>query len=360
MKKCSIAIVALTCIMALFLQGCTFLTDIGENLGIDMQRDLSAVEVYVKCAPSVVEITAKNSVSKKTGTGFFIDAQGTVVTNYHVIESCTDVQISLYNGQIYRVDCVLGYDAARDIAILDTSCTESVPLEFGTEEAYTGQPVYTLGSSLGLTGTFSDGMVSTGKRLLNDKQFIQITAPISPGNSGGPLLDTKGRVIGVNTACMVDGQNLNFAVPIGDVSKVATDENTEFEDLFTRKSSGSSRVKLLRSWSFGWSEDEECYILSFELCDQTGNTLNMGGTVDIEIVNDKGTTVYKKTLTFFASDHIAVQTSFDEKKLAAIRIPYGDISVGATYDGAVSFTVSGTGFSFDTAMARAGDLPSSY
>ena len=355
MKKLSVAWIALLCVMALCLQGCTFLTD----LGIDLPIELSASEVYNKCARSVVEITAKNSISKKTGTGFFCDTEGTVVTNYHVIEGCTDVQISLYNGQIYVVNCVLGYDAARDIAILDTNCTGSLPLEFGAEDAYTGQTVYTLGSSLGLTGTFSNGIVSCAKRILGDKQFIQVTAPISPGNSGGPLLDSKGRVIGVNTACMIDGQNLNFAVPIGDVSKVTTDAEAELDDMFTRKSTGSSQVKLLRSWSFGWSDDTENYVLSFELCDGMGNNLNMSGTVEIQIVNDNGKTVYQKTVSFSAKDAVKVNTSVGEKRLATVYISSGDITAGDTFYGTVSFRVSGTGYSFDVATVRASDLPSS-
>ena len=357
MKKTAMQLIALICVCALFLQGCTFLEDIGTDLGIALQGELSAAEVFNKCAPSVVEITAKNAVSKKTGTGFFCDSEGTVVTNYPVIEGCTDIKISLYNGQIYWVDSVLGYDAVRDIAILDTRCEISEPLAFGTEEAYTGQTVYAFGSSLGLTGTFSDGIVSCAKRKLNDKLYIQTTAPISPGNSGGPLLDTKGRVIGINTACMVDGQNLNFAVPIGDVSKVSTDTPSDLDDMFTRTSQNTGKVKLLRCWTFGWSEEKERYVLSFELCDQNGNNLTAAGTVEIEIVNDEGHTVYKRTLSFAASDHTAVQLSMGERKLMTVAIPESDIAVGSTYDGTVFFTISGVGYAFDTATTRASDLP---
>ncbi len=357
MKRYTLVFAALLCVMALFLQGCTFLSDIGEDLGIDLQGDLSAVEVFVKCAPSVVEITAKNAVSKKTGTGFFYDSEGTVITNYHVIEGCTDIQISLYNGQIYWVDSVLGYDAVRDIAILDTRCEVSEPLAFGTQDAYTGQTVYTLGSSLGLTGTFSDGMVSCAKRNLNNKLYIQTTAPISPGNSGGPLLDTKGKVIGINTACLVDGQNLNFAVPIGDVSKISTDTPSDLDDMFTRTSGDIGRVKLLRCWTFSWSEEKERYILSFELCDQNGNNLTAAGTVAIEIVNDEGDNVYTRTLNFTASDHATVQLSLEERKLMTVSIPESDIALGSTYEGTVFFRVYGAGYSFDEATVRASDLP---
>lgn len=353
MRKYSVALVALLCVMALFLQGCSFLSE----LGVDISPALSASEVYNKCAPSVVEITAKNAVSRKTGTGFFYDSEGTVITNYHVIEGCTDIQISLYNGQIYWVNSVLGYDAVRDIAILDTRCETSEPLEFGTEDAYTGQTVYALGSSLGLTGTFSDGIVSCAKRNLNNKLYIQTTAPLSPGNSGGPLLDTKGKVIGINTACMVDGQNLNFAVPIGDVSKISTDTPSDLNDMFTRTSEDIGKVKLLRCWAFSWSEEKECYILSFELCDQNGNNLTAAGLTAIEIVNDEGDIVYARTLSFTASDHTNVQLRQEERKLMTVSVPESDIALGSTYDGTVSFRVYGVGYSFCEATVRAGDLP---
>lgn len=353
MRKYSIVLVALLCVCALFLQGCSLLSE----MGIDIVPELSANAVYNKCTPSVVEITAKNAVSKKTGTGFFCDDKGTVVTNYHVIEGCTDIQISLYNGQLYYVDSVLGYDAVRDIAILDTRCEVSEPLTFGTEDAYTGQTVYAFGSSLGLTGTFSNGIVSCAKRNLNNKLYIQTTAPISPGNSGGPLLDAKGNVIGINTSCMIDGQNLNFAVPIGDVSKISTDTPADLEDLFTRSSKDIGRVKMLRCWTFTWSEEKECYALSFELCDQNGNNLTAAGAVAIEIVNDEGDIVYARTLNFSASDYTTVQLSLEERKLMTVYISESDIATGSTYDGTVSFKVYGLGYSFDVATARASDLP---
>lgn len=353
MKKYSIALVALICVCALFLQGCSFLSDVG----LDFSSELSANEVFHKCAPSVVEITAKNAVSKKTGTGFFYDNAGTVITNYHVIEGCTDIQISLYNGQIYWVDSVLGYDAVRDIAILDTRCEVSEPLTFGTDEVYTGQTVYTLGSSLGLAGTFSGGMVSCAKRSLNNKMYIQTTAPISPGNSGGPLLDTKGQVIGINTACMIDGQNLNFAVPIGDVSEISTNKPAELAELFTRTSKDVSKVKLLRCWAFNWSEEEKCYILNFELCDQNGNNLTAAGVVTVEIVDDEGNLVCAKTLSFKNTDYTTVKLTLGDRKLMTVSIPEEDVAVGSTYDGTVSFRVYGTGYAFDVATVRTNNLP---
>jgi len=356
MRKCTLVLVALLCVGALFLQGCTLFSEIGAELGIDMSADA----VYNKCAQSVVEITAKSTAYKKTGTGFFYDNEGTVITNYHVIEGCTDVQIQLLNGKIYIVDCVLGYDAKRDIAVLATKCTNSVPLEFGKDAVYTGQKIYTIGSSLGLTSTFSDGMVSCAKRLLNDKTYIQISAPISPGNSGGPLLDAKGRVIGINSASMLEGQNLNFAIPIDDFHNVSLEKKEDLTELFTRYSSGVGSAKRLRSWAFTWTEENAGYDLTFELCDERGNNVTVPGSVVIEIVNDSGETVYKSTASFGSSDYITIETSVGEKKLVSIHIPDADIAYGRNPQGTVSFRVSGVGYSFDEATVRVVNLPSNY
>lgn len=357
MKRRILIFVALLCVSALFLQGCDFLS----QLGIEIGAELSANAVYSMCAKSVVEIHASNSAFGKTGTGFFSDAEGTVITNYHVIEGCTDVQIMLYDGTEYPVTQVLGYDAVRDIAILDTDYTEATPLTFGSgREVYTGQKVYTIGSSLGLTSTFSEGIVSCAIRILNDERYIQVTAPISPGNSGGPLLDTTGTVIGINSACMVDGQNLNFAIPIGDVDKVNTEKAEALEALFTRKSNGLSSVKVLQSWGFEWSTEQEKYALYFELSDQSGNYLTESGSVDVEIVNDAGEVLYEKTLSFTAKDIITIEKKNIERKLSVVYISEEDITEGKTPNGTVTFRVRGVGYYFEAAPVRAYNLPVDY
>ena len=96
------------------------------------------------------EIHANSSNKESTGTGFFLDNQGTVVTNYHVIEGCDSVNIQLYNGKTYVADKVLGHSKNKDIAILSTKCTTSVPLQIRKSNVKTGETVYAIGSSLGL------------------------------------------------------------------------------------------------------------------------------------------------------------------------------------------------------------------
>ncbi len=185
-------------------------------------KKLSSREVYNLASVSTVNITAYVSDSfYYIGTGFFDDENGTVITNYHVIDGTVGAYITTSDGVDYEVTEVLGYDADRDIAILATEMKNSIPLVKREEPAVTGETVYALGSSLGLSGTFSDGIVSSANRKDGDYFYIQYTAAISHGNSGGPLLDEMGHVIGIVCSYYEDGQNLNLAIPIADVYNVS-------------------------------------------------------------------------------------------------------------------------------------------
>ena len=182
-----------------------------------------AERVYEIAQPSTVNITAIVSESYYyQGTGFFDDDHGTVITNYHVIDGSISGYITTSDGQEYDILEVIGYDADLDIAILSTAMKNSIPLEKRATAVRTGETVYALGSSLGLAGTFSDGIVSTARREDGAGHvYIQHTAAISHGNSGGPLLDAYGRVIGINCAYFENGQNLNLAIPIAELNRVS-------------------------------------------------------------------------------------------------------------------------------------------
>lgn len=176
-------------------------------------RKLSAEEIFNLIAPSTVEINAIGDTFESTGTGSFIDNNGTVVTNYHVIESCHTINIKTQDGKTYNVESVLGFDKDRDLAIIKADCQNESFITLKTDGVKTGENVYTLGSSLGLTGTFSEGIISSASREIGGFDFIQTTAPISSGNSGGPLVDEYGKVIGITTGAFTEGQNLNLAIP---------------------------------------------------------------------------------------------------------------------------------------------------
>jgi S1-C subfamily serine protease len=152
------------------------------------------------------------------GSGFVV-ASGQVVTNAHVIAGASRLLVRPIGvSQTHAVSSLLQVDEGADLALLqvDDLASPVLPLASGDAPSV-GDTVYAVGSPLGLDGTFSQGIVS-GYRTVGDLSLMQLTAPISPGSSGGPVLDATGRVIGVAIGTFAEGQNLNFAVPITSLS----------------------------------------------------------------------------------------------------------------------------------------------
>ncbi|MFT4145740.1 MAG: trypsin-like peptidase domain-containing protein [Mobilitalea sp.] len=173
-------------------------------------KELSANKINNKYAPLTVEIQVSTYDGDYVGSGFFLYS-GVIMTNYHVIEGAHDIKVITYNKTEYKVEKILGYDEKLDLAILTIDAvTDHIPLcKDGIE---VGEDVYTLGSPRGLTGSLSNGIVSSYPRDIDGVNYVQITAPVSGGNSGGPLLNAYGELIGINTFIILDSQNLNFAV----------------------------------------------------------------------------------------------------------------------------------------------------
>ncbi len=155
-------------------------------------------------------------------TGFFITADGVLVTNYHVIKSASSITVKNGNEN-YSVTAVLGYDSAKDIAILKTTA-QNVKYATVNNSYNIGDDIYTIGNPKGMVNTFAHGNISFADRIIAEKnngvEYIQITAPVSRGSSGGPLLDNKGNVIGVVSMTHDSAQNLNFAVPCAEIKKI--------------------------------------------------------------------------------------------------------------------------------------------
>ena len=179
------------------------------------QKDFSSV--YKKVAPSVVEIDVLDREGKlKRGTGFFIREDGLLVTSYHVTEGSVKTEVKLSNGEIMPSERIVAEDREGDLVLLKLLAKgRSFPtLKVSDTKIEAGQPVLVIGSPLGLEGTILDGIISEIREIPNVGKIIQITAPISPGSSGSPVLNTEGEAIGVATAYLREGQNLNFAIPV--------------------------------------------------------------------------------------------------------------------------------------------------
>jgi S1-C subfamily serine protease len=175
-------------------------------------RALTAREIATRSFPSVVLLSMSDANGQpiSLGSGFFV-GYDIVATNAHVIEGArSGLAKRISQTATMRVLDIAGIDAARDIALLRVE--GQGPALALTDSASVGETVYAIGNPEGLEGTFSQGIVS-GIRAVGDYRFLQITAPISPGSSGGPVLNERGEAIGVATATYRGGQNLNFALP---------------------------------------------------------------------------------------------------------------------------------------------------
>ena len=156
------------------------------------------------------------------GSGFLISKDGHVVTNYHVIKSGSSAVIKLPDGAFFAVDGVLASDKDRDVAIIKAHGNDFRTLTLGdSDRLQVGEEVVAIGNPLSLESTVSNGIVSAIRTVEDEGgKFLQITAPISPGSSGGPLFNMAGEVVGITTSHLVGGQNLNFAIPINDVKPI--------------------------------------------------------------------------------------------------------------------------------------------
>ena len=163
------------------------------NMKRPKSKKLTAEEIYDKCSSSTVQV----NTDKSLGSGFFIDS-GKVVTNYHVIDGASAINVQLQNGDTYDVDYILGYSKDLDIAILSIP-VDTNKLVINYYETKVGETVYAIGSPLGFTDTFTDGIVSNVSRHSDNVEYVQTNAAITNGNSGGPLINSYGEVIGINS-----------------------------------------------------------------------------------------------------------------------------------------------------------------
>ncbi len=207
-------------------------------------QQLSASEIYEKISPAVVEIKSSGTdlESQKIGSGFFVDQHGTLITNYHVIDGAVSAVVTFSDGSTCDVLSVISYDPSLDLALLQADISGNNFLTISDIPVSTGDTIYVLGSSLGLTGTFSTGIISSESRDLNGIHFIQITAPISEGNSGGPLVNVAGEVVGINAMTYDDGQNLNFAIDVSELFQMSRSGNLSLQELFDLSYPGGEPV----------------------------------------------------------------------------------------------------------------------
>jgi hypothetical protein len=174
---------------------------------------MSAKELIEKSKPAVVRIEVVTAEGNGLGTGFGVGG-GRVATNLHVIYGAREAAVVLANGDRLPVASVIAFDEDRDLAIIGVAAPELPSLPIGDSDAVAqGDRVYAIGNPLGADYTISDGLISAVRVVNPALTVLQTTAAISRGSSGGPLLNPYGEVIGVATAFLAEGQNLNFGMP---------------------------------------------------------------------------------------------------------------------------------------------------
>ena len=181
---------------------------------------LSPEEIYEKVNDAVVVIIAYdfNNEPKNQGSGVVLNEQGYVVTNYHVFAGCERLEIKHYDKTIPYSD-IIGIDVEKDLLILkiEDNIFPSIQLA-NVDELKVGQRIYAIGSPLGFENSMSEGIISGLRNVyMLERNFIQITAGISSGSSGGAVVNSEGELIGISTFTIKDGQNLNFAIPVSDI-----------------------------------------------------------------------------------------------------------------------------------------------
>lgn len=187
----------------------------------------TAEQIYDLAKVCIGEITTynKSGAALSLGTGIVITADGRIVTNYHVLEDAYSAKIKI-NGFTYTVKSVLAYDKDIDLAIIKIDAKNLTPAVLQKNGVKGGMKVYASGSSEGYTLSFSNGVVASPNRVIDGVSYVQHDAAISHGNSGGPLFNEFGEVIGINTMTNIDGQNLNFAISVKEMDNLDYDEMT--------------------------------------------------------------------------------------------------------------------------------------
>jgi len=174
---------------------------------------MSPREIVDASCPAIVRIETSG---ERVGTGFILDRSGLIATNLHVIEGELAIKVKLFDGRgEYPVVSIAGVDRDHDLALMWIHPRGALPaVRLGdSRNASAGDRVYAIGNPLGMDYSITDGLISQVRHLSPQLTILQISAPISPGSSGGPLFNQFGEVIGVTTMIVAQGQNINLAVP---------------------------------------------------------------------------------------------------------------------------------------------------
>jgi len=177
----------------------------------------SPAEIAARATPAIVTVRAGDSL----GTGFLVRKDGWVATNFHVVRGATEITVVLGDHREFPVVEIMNANRLHDLVILRIDARDLPVLSLSdSDRVRPGDSVLAIGHPLGLEDTVSNGLISAVREVHAGLRVLQISAPIAPGSSGGPLFNDRGQVIGVATAVSTRGQNLNFGLPSNYVSEL--------------------------------------------------------------------------------------------------------------------------------------------
>ena len=181
------------------------------SLSEDVQR-----KIFKENSKAVVAVTAydENGNAINQGSGFIVRRDGAVVTNYHVISKARSIKVKA-GDKVFDVEGLIFTDKENDLVILKARAKDMPVVNLGVVgKVNIGESVYVISSPVGLENTISDGLLSGIREIDEKREVLQITAPVSPGSSGGPVFNINGEAIGVVTFLIQEAQNLSFAMPV--------------------------------------------------------------------------------------------------------------------------------------------------
>ena len=171
----------------------------------------SPADIAARATPAIVSVRTATSL----GAGFIVDKGGLIASNMHVIAGSPKVMVTLADKREYPVKQLVNGDREHDLVIMQIDAKDLPALVLGDSDAMRpGDPIVAIGHPMGLADTVSNGLVSAVRKIDESLTVLQISAPIAPGSSGGPIFNDRGEVIGVATAIFTGGQNLNFGMPV--------------------------------------------------------------------------------------------------------------------------------------------------
>lgn len=261
--------------------------------------------------PSVVLLVMEDERGQPValGSGFFVK-ENVIASNLHVVEGASRGYAKLVGQKAkYNIVGVVGLDTKHDLVLLAVENATAPTLKLGdSSKVAVGDSIFAVGNPEGLEGTFSQGIIS-GIRQIDTNSLLQITAPISPGSSGGPVLDSEGKVIGVAVATFKDGQNLNFAIPVkfADdlIQKIGKPEPLSAKSVKTDKSvvdeyGGGKSTDGVTGETFTYDADYQRGNFSFSLANKLREPVKnvycllvffdtSGNPLDVQVVQYPGT-----------------------------------------------------------------------